>query len=130
TSASARWNGCGVGSLTCNCRPCAANRVTEQWNRRGNSRVPMRTAILMVRYRARAALLNDSRQPPGEPVHERRYGTPILGRSPRHAHVWIAAGHGMLGISMSSGSGQLMTDLITGRAPVIDPAPYRAERFQ
>lgn len=55
---------------------------------------------------------------------------PILGRSPLHAHVWLAAGHGMLGISMSSGSGQLMADLITGQAPAIDPAPYRVERFQ
>jgi D-amino-acid dehydrogenase len=78
------------------------------------------------------------RQPLGETVHERWYGwrpmtwddMPVLGRSPKHAHVWLAAGHGMLGISMSSGSGQLMADLITGRAPAIDPAPYRAERFQ
>ena len=78
------------------------------------------------------------RQPIGEVIHERWYGwrpmtwddMPILGRSPLHAHVWLAAGHGMLGISMSSGSGQLMADLITGQAPAIDPAPYRLERFQ
>lgn len=78
------------------------------------------------------------RQPLGETMHERWYGwrpmtwddMPILGRSPRHAHVWLAAGHGMLGISMSSGSGQLMADLITGQAPAIDPSPYCAERFQ
>ena len=55
---------------------------------------------------------------------------PALGRSPRHPHVWLAAGHGMLGISMSTASGQLMADLMTGRAPAIDPAPYRVERFQ
>ncbi len=78
------------------------------------------------------------RQPLGDTVHERWYGwrpmtwddLPVLGRSPRHAHVWLAAGHGMLGISMSSGSGQLMADLITGQVPAIDPTPYRAERFQ
>ncbi len=78
------------------------------------------------------------RQPLGGAVHERWYGwrpmtwddMPILGRSPKHAHVWLAAGHGMLGISMSSGSGQLMADLITGQTPAIDPTPYRAERFQ
>lgn len=78
------------------------------------------------------------RHPPGETVHERWYGwrpmtwddMPVLGRSPKHAHVWLAAGHGMLGISMSSGSGQLMADLITGQVPAIDPTPYRAERFQ
>lgn len=54
---------------------------------------------------------------------------PLLGRSPAQPHVWIAAGHGMLGISMSCGSGQLMADLICGHAPAIDPAPYRPERF-
>lgn len=54
---------------------------------------------------------------------------PLLGRSPTQRHVWVAAGHGMLGISMSSGSGQLMADLICGRTPAIDPAPYRPERF-
>lgn len=77
-------------------------------------------------------------QPLGEVVQERWFGwrpmtwddMPVLGRSPRHPHVWLAAGHGMLGISMSCASGQLMADLITGQVPAIDPAPYRAERFQ
>lgn len=76
-------------------------------------------------------------QPAGAQVQERWYGwrpmtwddLPVLGRTPRHAHVWLAAGHGMLGISMSSASGQLMADLMTGRAPAIDPQPYRPERF-
>ena len=76
-------------------------------------------------------------QPPSE-VQERWYGwrpmtwddMPVLGRSPLHPHVWIAAGHGMLGISMSCGTGQMMADLITGQTPAIDPAPYRLERFQ
>lgn len=76
-------------------------------------------------------------EPAGAQVQERWYGwrpmtwddLPALGRAPRHAHVWLAAGHGMLGISMSSASGQLMADLMTGRAPAIDPHPYRPERF-
>lgn len=55
---------------------------------------------------------------------------PLLGRVPAHPHVWLAAGHGMLGISMSVGTGQLMADLITGTPPALDPAPYRVERFQ
>ncbi|WP_414496332.1 NAD(P)/FAD-dependent oxidoreductase [Stenotrophomonas maltophilia] len=55
---------------------------------------------------------------------------PMIGRVPAHPHVWLAAGHGMLGISMSAGSGQLIADLICGCAPAIDPAPYRPERFR
>lgn len=77
------------------------------------------------------------REPVGAQVHERWCGwrpmtwddLPLLGRAPGHEHVWMAAGHGMLGISMSSATGQLMADLMTGRAPAFDPSPYRPERF-
>ncbi len=76
--------------------------------------------------------------PPAEAALEKWYGwrpmtfddLPALGRSPRHPHVWLAAGHGMLGISMSAATGQLVADLMTGRDPAIDPSPYRVERFQ
>lgn len=75
--------------------------------------------------------------PKGPVEIERWYGwrpmtwddVPVLGAVPRSPRVWLAAGHGMLGISMSTASGQLMADLITGRAPALDPHPYRAERF-
>jgi D-amino-acid dehydrogenase len=30
---------------------------------------------------------------------------------------------------MSTGSARLIADLVTGRTPDIDPAPYRLERF-
>ena len=77
------------------------------------------------------------RDPIGEVVHERWYGwrpmtyddLPLLGRVPNHSRLWLAAGHGMLGISMSTATGQLMADLMTQRAPAFDPAPYRVERF-
>ncbi|KAF1711211.1 amino acid dehydrogenase [Pseudoxanthomonas kalamensis DSM 18571] len=76
-------------------------------------------------------------EPVGETVEERWYGwrpmssddMPLLGRAPRHRRLWIAAGHGMLGVSMSAATGQLMADLITGTAPAIDPKPYAPERF-
>ena len=35
----------------------------------------------------------------------------------------------MMGVGMSTGTGQLVADLIAGRAPAIDPTPYRMERF-
>lgn len=77
------------------------------------------------------------RHPVGDEVWERWCGwrpmtwddLPLLGRAPRHDHVWLAAGHGMLGISMSAATGQLMADLMTGRTPAFDPFPYRPERF-
>lgn len=78
------------------------------------------------------------REPVGPERREEWYGwrpmtyddVPIVGRAPGHPHLWLATGHGMLGVSMSTGTGQLIADLIGGRAPAIDPAPYRAERFQ
>lgn len=77
------------------------------------------------------------REPVGPDVRERWCGwrpmtwddLPLLGRAPGQRGVWIAAGHGMLGISMSTATGQLMADLITGRTPAFDPTPYRPERF-
>ena len=35
----------------------------------------------------------------------------------------------MMGIGMSSGSAQLLADLMAGRQPAIDPAPYAPSRF-
>lgn len=77
------------------------------------------------------------REPVGPDVRERWCGwrpmtwddLPLLGRAPGQRGVWIAAGHGMLGISMSTATGQLMADMITGRTPAFDPTPYRPERF-
>ena len=76
-------------------------------------------------------------EPVGTVVEERWHGwrpmtwddLPVLGRVPRKRNLWLATGHGMLGVSMSTGSGQLMADMITGRPTAIDPTPYRMERF-
>jgi D-amino-acid dehydrogenase len=54
---------------------------------------------------------------------------PIIGRSPRHRNLMLATGHGMLGITMSAVTGELVRDLVTGTKPAVDPAPFRLERF-
>ncbi|MGY1529298.1 NAD(P)/FAD-dependent oxidoreductase [Luteimonas sp. A649] len=77
-------------------------------------------------------------EPVGAVKHEEWYGwrplsiddVPIIGRVPGRRHAWIATGHGMLGVSMSPGTGQLVSDLICGREPRIDPAPYSPARFR
>lgn len=76
-------------------------------------------------------------EPVGPEVRERWFGwrpmscddVPIIGAAPGHRHLWLATGHGMMGVGMSAGTGQLLADLMTGRAPAIDPAPYRPSRF-
>ncbi len=56
-------------------------------------------------------------------------GLPIIGRSARHENVLIAAGHGMLGLSMAPGTGRLVKELLTGEATHIPAEPYSAGRF-
>lgn len=54
---------------------------------------------------------------------------PIIGRAAGHEHLWLATGHGMLGVSMSPETAVLVADLLCGRTPRIDPAPYAPARF-
>jgi D-amino-acid dehydrogenase len=54
---------------------------------------------------------------------------PVLGAAPGHPGLWLAVGHGMMGMGMSAVTGRLLADLMLGRDPVVDPAPYRLERF-
>lgn len=76
-------------------------------------------------------------EPVGPQVRERWFGwrpmscddVPIIGLAPGHDHLWLATGHGMMGVGMSAGTGQLLADLMLGRAPAIDPAPYAPARF-
>jgi D-amino-acid dehydrogenase len=56
-------------------------------------------------------------------------GKPVIGPSPARPDVLIAAGHGMLGLSMATGTGKLVAELLTGTTPHVDPAHYAATRF-
>ncbi len=55
---------------------------------------------------------------------------PIIGRAPDIDNLWLATGHGMMGVSMSAVTGRLIADLMCEREPIINPAPYSALRFQ
>jgi D-amino-acid dehydrogenase len=48
---------------------------------------------------------------------------PVVGRV-RFRNLYLNTGHGTLGWTMACGSGKLLADLVKGRAPEIDPAPY------
>jgi len=54
---------------------------------------------------------------------------PIIGPSARWSNLTYATAHGMLGISMSAATGELVANLLAGPAPVLDPAPYSPSRF-
>jgi D-amino-acid dehydrogenase len=77
------------------------------------------------------------REPYCEPVLEEWFGwrpmtydgLPIIDRSPKYENVFIAAGHNMLGLSMAPATGKLVTELIEGAPPHINPTHYRVGRF-
>jgi D-amino-acid dehydrogenase len=54
---------------------------------------------------------------------------PVIGRAPNHPNLVVATGHGMQGISMATGTGKLVTDIITGRTHHIDPTAFGIHRF-
>ena len=56
-------------------------------------------------------------------------GKPLIGRPPKLSNAWLATGHSMLGVSMATGTGKLLMELLTGQAPHVDPHPYRIDRF-
>ena len=57
-------------------------------------------------------------------------GKPIIDRAPVMKNVWIAAGHNMLGVSMATGTGKLICELISGQQPHIDVHHYSLARLQ
>lgn len=77
------------------------------------------------------------REPEGPRVLEEWFGwrpmtwddLPLLGRSARWNNLTLATGHGMLGVSMSLASGELVAQTMTGATPTLDPAPYSPQRF-
>lgn len=55
-------------------------------------------------------------------------GVPIIGPTPI-GNLWINTGHGHLGWTMAAGSGQLLSDLMTGGSPTVNPGGYALARF-
>jgi D-amino-acid dehydrogenase len=54
---------------------------------------------------------------------------PVLGRAPGVDNLLLATGHGMLGVTMSAGTGLLVSEVACGRSPSLDLAPFAAARF-
>jgi D-amino-acid dehydrogenase len=92
--------------------------------------------------RRRLQLLKDGaepylKEPYCEPIEQEWYGwrpmtydsLPIIDFAPRFENVLIAAGHGMLGLTMAPGTARLVSELLAGTTPHLDPRPYRLGRF-
>ncbi len=54
---------------------------------------------------------------------------PVIGRIPGRENLIIATGHGMLGLTLATGTGKIASDLTLGRKPEVNIRPYNPERF-
>jgi D-amino-acid dehydrogenase len=55
---------------------------------------------------------------------------PLIGPVPSTDRIFVATGHGMMGVSMCAATGDLVARMLCGEDPGIDPEPYSAVRFQ
>ncbi|MEI7472075.1 MAG: FAD-dependent oxidoreductase [Chitinophagaceae bacterium] len=56
-------------------------------------------------------------------------GLPYIGRQKNISNVIFAGGHAMLGISMGTGTGKLVTEMIQGKAARFDLSAFSVDRF-
>lgn len=49
---------------------------------------------------------------------------PVIGRHPDFDNVFVNAGHYRYGVTMAPAASELLADLMEGRTPALDPAPY------
>jgi D-amino-acid dehydrogenase len=56
-------------------------------------------------------------------------GLPVVGPVPRHEGLFIATGHGMLGLTLGPITGRLMAEYILDGVPAMDISALRPERF-
>ncbi len=56
-------------------------------------------------------------------------GVPVIGPVPQVAGFYLASGFSGHGFGIGPGAGRLMADLVAGAPPIVDPAPFRFERF-
>ena len=54
---------------------------------------------------------------------------PVIDRTGRFQNLFLATGHGMLGVTTAPATGKLVAELICGQPPHIDPSPFSVGRF-
>ncbi|MGF7132229.1 D-amino-acid dehydrogenase [Paraburkholderia sp. EB58] len=54
---------------------------------------------------------------------------PIIGPAKNHSGLWFAFGHAHHGLTLGPVTGRLIAEMMTGEETVVDPRPFRVERF-
>jgi len=85
----------------------------------------------------RRGAANGLHEPEGPELLEEWWGwrpmsvdeVPIIGPSSRWSNLLLATAHGMLGVSMSTATGELIASMLGGPASPVDAAPFVPARF-
>jgi D-amino-acid dehydrogenase len=54
---------------------------------------------------------------------------PVLGPGTPHPGLWMHFGHGHQGFTLGPTTARILAELMSGEAPLVDPAAYRPDRF-
>jgi len=54
---------------------------------------------------------------------------PVISPATRHDRIFYAFGHAHHGLTESAVTGEMIADMIDGKAPAVDPSPFAAGRF-
>lgn len=55
---------------------------------------------------------------------------PVIGAAPGVENAWLGFGHGHVGMCGGATTGREIANLVAGRAPLVDLAPFRPDRFR
>jgi len=77
------------------------------------------------------------REPAGQPTIEEWSGLrpmtyddmPIIDRVPSHDNLIMTTGHGMLGLTLATGTGKIVTDMVYDKTPDVNIRPFGIDRF-
>ncbi|MBX3095761.1 MAG: FAD-dependent oxidoreductase [Fimbriimonadaceae bacterium] len=56
-------------------------------------------------------------------------GLPYIGEALPGSNVYVATGHGMMGVSLAPATGAMIAAMIEGREPSVDPKPFHPRRM-
>jgi D-amino-acid dehydrogenase len=54
---------------------------------------------------------------------------PVIGSAKKHRGLWFAFGHAHHGLTLGPVTGRLIAEMMTGEPTIVDPQPFRADRF-
>ena len=104
-----------------------SSRELVGWDARINRRIVHRMLERAVAFMPGLARLSAIRTWTGfRPATQDKL--PLIGRWDPIPGLWVAAGHEGLGITTSTGTAQLLADLVLQRTPAIDATPYAPAR--